>query len=77
VSLTCRTNQKQELIAYVAMFVIKSEQNKQYLYNTFHRCFRQNSVYLVKQFQRRFFFRKSTNQKQELPMAAMFVNGLE
>jgi hypothetical protein len=37
------------------MFVIKSEQNKQSLYNTFHRCFRQNSVHLVKQFQRRFF----------------------
>jgi hypothetical protein len=31
-------------------------------------------VHLAKQFQRRTFL-KSTNQKQELPMAAMFVNG--
>jgi hypothetical protein len=36
----------------------------------------QVSVHLVKQFQRRRFFFKSVNQKQELPMAAMFVNGL-
>ena len=34
----------------------------------------QVSVYLPKWFQRRRFF-KSTNQKQELPVAAMFVNG--
>ena len=32
----------------------------------------QVSVHLAKQFQRRFL--ESTNQKQELPMAAMFVN---
>jgi hypothetical protein len=31
-------------------------------------------VHLVKRFQRRFLY-KSTNQKQELPMVAMFVNG--
>jgi hypothetical protein len=31
----------------------------------------QISVHLAKQFQRR----RSTNQKQELPMAAIFVNG--
>jgi hypothetical protein len=34
----------------------------------------QVSVHLAKQFQRRRFF-KSANQKQELPVAAMFVNG--
>jgi hypothetical protein len=34
----------------------------------------QISVHLAKQFQRRV-LEKSTNQKQELPMAAMFVNG--
>ena len=33
----------------------------------------QASDYMVKRFQRRF-FQKSTNQKQELPVAAMFVN---
>jgi hypothetical protein len=35
----------------------------------------QVSVHLAKQFQRRRFLKKSTNQKQELPVAAMFVNG--
>ena len=35
----------------------------------------QVSVHLAKRFQRRRLF-KSANQKQELPMAAMFVNGL-
>ena len=37
----------------------------------------QISVHLGKRLQRRRFFQKSTNQKQELPVAAMFVNGLE
>ena len=37
----------------------------------------QVSVHLAKRFQRRLFFQKSTNQKQELSVAAMFVNGSE
>ena len=32
-------------------------------------------VHLAKWFQRRRFLKKSVNQKQELPVAAMFVNG--
>jgi hypothetical protein len=36
----------------------------------------QVSVHLAKRFQRRD-LKKSANQKQELPMAAMFVNGSE
>ena len=32
------------------------------------------SVHLARQFQRRRFFQISTNQKQELPVVAMFVN---
>ena len=36
----------------------------------------QVSVHLAMWFQRRRFFFKSANQKQELPMVAMFVNGL-
>jgi hypothetical protein len=32
-------------------------------------------IHLAKRFQRKTFFKKSTNQKQELPVAAMFVNG--
>jgi hypothetical protein len=35
----------------------------------------QVSVHLAKWFQRRF-LKKSVNQKQELPVVAMFVNGL-
>jgi hypothetical protein len=35
----------------------------------------QLSVHLAKRFQRRSFY-ISTNQKQELPVVAMFVNGL-
>ena len=37
----------------------------------------QVSIHLAKWFQRRRFFQKSTNQKQELPVAAMFDNGSE
>ena len=44
---------------------------------TFHRCFLPSLVHLVKQFQRRIFFQKSTNHKQELPVAAMFINDRE
>ena len=36
----------------------------------------QVSVHLGKRLQR-IFFQKSTNQRQELPIAAMFVNGSE
>ena len=32
-------------------------------------------IHLARRFQRRRFFQKSTNQKQEWPVAAMFVNG--
>jgi hypothetical protein len=35
----------------------------------------QVSVHLAKRFQRRRFFLEITNQKQELPVVAMFVNG--
>jgi hypothetical protein len=37
----------------------------------------QISVHLAKRFQRKFFLKKSANQKQELPMVAMFVDGSE
>jgi hypothetical protein len=36
----------------------------------------QVSIHLAKRFQRRF-FKKSANQKKELPVVAMFVNGLD
>jgi hypothetical protein len=34
-------------------------------------------IHLAKQFQRKRLKKKSTNQKQELPVVAMFVNGSE
>jgi hypothetical protein len=34
-------------------------------------------IHLAKRFQRRIFFLETTNQKQELPVVAMFVNGSE
>jgi hypothetical protein len=37
----------------------------------------QVTVHLAKQFQRRRFKKKSTNQKQELPLVAMFVDRSE
>ena len=60
-----------------AMFVNGSGQNQQYLQRTFYRCFLPISVHLAKRFQRRRFFKKLTNQKQYLPMVAMFVNRSE
>ena len=47
------------------------------LYRTFHRCFLPyfcSFGYSVSE-ENLFFFFKSTNQKQELPVVAMFVNG--
>ena len=65
------TNQKQEQ-SVAAMLVNGSGRNEQPLQRTCHRCFlpsldSSGSVVLEK------FFQKLTNQKQELPVAAMFV----
>ena len=60
----------------VAMFVNRSELNEQSLQRTFQDASYQVSIHLVQRFQRRRFFQKSTNQKQELPVAALFANGL-
>jgi hypothetical protein len=35
----------------------------------------QDLIHLAKRFQRRRYLNKSANQKQELPVAAMFANG--
>ena len=57
----------------VAMFVNRSGQNEQSLQRTFHRCFLP-SFGSIGQMVSEKIFQKSTNQKQELPVAAMFVN---
>ena len=67
------TNQKHEL-PMAAMFVIGSERNKQSLLKTFHRCFLLSFGSLGYVVSEEKIFQKSTNQKQKLPVAAMFVN---
>ena len=68
------TNMKQEL-SVAAMFANESGRNVHSLQRTFHRCFLPNFSSFGKWFQRRRFFKKSTNQKKEWPVAAKFVNG--
>ena len=70
------TNQKQEW-PVVAMFVNGSGQNDHSLQRTFHRCFLPNFSVFGKVVSEEKIFQKSTNQKQEWPVAAMFVNGSE
>ena len=69
------TNQKQEL-PVVAMFVNESGQNEHSLQRTFHRCFLPNFSSFGKAVSEKM-FQKSTNQKQEWPVVAMFFNGSE
>ena len=69
------SNQKQELTV-VAMFVNGSRQNQQSLQRTFHRCFLPSFGSFGHAFSEEKIFQKLTNQKQELPVVAMFVNGL-
>ena len=72
-------NQKQEL-PVAAMFVNGSKLNEHSLSRTLQGCFLQSfgsQLHLAKRIQRRRFFYKSTNQKQELLVVAMFVNRSE
>ena len=68
------TNQKQEL-PMAAIFVNGSGRNEQYLQRTSHRCILPCFSSFGKAVSEQKIFQKSTNQKQELPVAAMFVNG--
>ena len=58
----------------MAMFVNGSEQNEQSLERTFHRCFLSCFSSFGKAVTEEKIFQKSTNQKQELSVAAMFDN---
>ena len=69
-------NQRPEL-PVAAMFVNGSGQNEQSLQRTIHRCFLPNFSSSDKAVSEEKIFQKSTNQKQEWPVAAMFVNGSE
>ena len=68
------TNQKQEL-PVVAIFVNGSGRNVQSLQRTFRRCFLPSFGSFGRAVSEEKIFFKSTNQKQELSVAAMFVNG--
>ena len=69
------TNQKQEL-PVVAMFVNGSELNEQSLQRTYQGCFLPSFGSFGKATSEEKICQKSTNQKQELPVVAMFVIGL-
>ena len=70
-----QTNQKQEW-PVVAMFINGSEINEQSLQMTFRGCFLQSFDSFGQVVSEEKIFQKSTNQKHELPVAIMFVNGL-
>ena len=57
------------------MFVNGSGQNEHSLKRIFHRCFLTNFASFGWAVSEEKIFFKSTNQKQELPVVAMFVNG--
>ena len=59
----------------VALFVSESGRNEQSLQRTFHRCFLPNFSSFGKAVSEEKIFQKSTTQKQEWPVVAMFVNG--
>ena len=70
------TNQKQEL-PVAAMFINGSERNEHSLQRTFQGCFLPSFGSFDQLVSEEKIFQKSTNQKQELPVAAMFINGSE
>ena len=57
------------------MFVKGSEQNEQLQQRTFHRCFLPSFSTFGQKVSEGKNLKKSANQKQELPVVAMFVNG--
>ena len=69
------TNQKQEL-PVVTMFVNRLGRNEQFLQRTFHRCFLISFGSFGQAVSEEKIFQKSTNQKQELLVVAIFVNEL-
>ena len=68
------SNQKQEL-PVVAMFVNESGRNEQSLQRTFQGCSLPSFNSFGQAFSEEKIFQKSTDQKQEWPVVAMFVNG--
>jgi hypothetical protein len=67
-------NQKQESTV-AGMFVNGSWRNEQSLQRTFHRCFLPSFGSFGQAVSEETILKNRANQKQELPVAAMFVNG--
>jgi hypothetical protein len=67
----------QQELSMAALFVNGSGQNEQSIERTFHRCFLPSFGSFGQAVTEEKIFYKSTNQKQELAVAAMFVNGSE
>ena len=59
-----------------SMFVNGSERNEHSLQKTLRRCFLPNFISFDQAVSEEKHFQKSTNQKQELPVTAMFLNRL-
>ena len=70
------TNHQKQELPVATMFGNQSGKNEQSLQRTFHRCFLPSFSSFGKAVSEEKIFQKSTNQKQEWPVAAMFVNGL-
>ena len=58
------------------MFVGRMEPNEEFYKGSYIDASCQIWLHLAKQFQRRRFFLTLANQKQELPLAAIFVGGM-
>ena len=69
-------NQSETRIAYGVMFANESSRNYKSLQRIFHRCLLTSFGSFGQAVLGEKIFQKSANQKQELPVAAMFVNGL-
>ena len=69
------TNQKQEMSVAI-IFVNGSGRNEQSKQRTFHRCFLPSFVSFGQTVSEEKNLKKSVNQKQALPVPAMFINGL-
>ena len=68
-------NQKKELIL-AAMFVGRMEPNEEVLKRILHRCFLPSLAPFGQAVSQEKIFLTLANQKQELPLAAIFVGGM-
>ena len=70
-----KSTKRKEELSVVAMFVNGSELNEHSLQRTFQGCFLSNFDSFGQAVTEEKILQRLTNQKQELPVVAMFVNG--